>query len=117
MNIDAVEPTVHARTPPPSGAVRGAGRPDAAAVRARAAHEAVADEQVRRAIADANRRLAQKASELTFEFDEDTARVIVRLIDKRTGDVLRQIPSDEVLAIARALQDETSAGALLRADA
>jgi flagellar protein FlaG len=73
-------------------------------------------EHTRQAIADANRQLAQKASELTFEFDENSSRVIVKLVDKQTGQVLRQIPSREALEIARALQDESS-GALLRTDA
>jgi flagellar protein FlaG len=73
-------------------------------------------ERARQAVADANRQLAQKASELTFEFDENSSRVIVKLVDKQTGQVLRQIPSKEALEIARALQDESS-GALLRTDA
>jgi flagellar protein FlaG len=73
-------------------------------------------EHTRQAVADANRQLAQKASELTFEFDENSSRVIVKLVDKQTGQVLRQIPSKEALEIARALQDESS-GALLRTDA
>jgi len=73
-------------------------------------------QDAREAIAEANRQLAQKSSELTFEFDETAARVIAKLVDKQTGQVLRQIPSKEALQIARALQDE-SAGALLRTDA
>lgn len=75
------------------------------------------DEAVRQALGEAGRRLAQIASELTFDFDESAGRIIVRLVDKRTGEVLRQIPSDEALAIARALQDAVAAGALLRTDA
>ncbi|HUL68047.1 MAG TPA: flagellar protein FlaG [Burkholderiaceae bacterium] len=83
---------------------------------ASAASHAKQAEDARQAVADANRQLAQKASELTFEFDENSSRVIVRLVDKQTGQVLRQIPSKEALEIARALQDESS-GALLRTDA
>jgi flagellar protein FlaG len=83
---------------------------------AQAAPGAAGDRDAHRAIAEANRQLAQKASELTFEFDDSAARVVVRLIDKQTGQVLRQIPSKEALQIARALQDE-STGALLRTDA
>src|SRR5262245_13114832 len=67
-----------------------------------------AEQAVRYAIAEANRQLARKASELTFEFDETTARVIAKLVDKQTGQVLRQIPSKEALQIARALQDESA---------
>jgi flagellar protein FlaG len=74
-------------------------------------------ETVRRAVAESNRRLEQKASELTFEFDDAAGRVVVRLIDRNTREVLRQIPSEQVLAIARALQQQGGSGALLRTDA
>lgn len=124
MNIDQVDRAVPARTAPAAGPARAVTRPaaalDAQAAReaaARAAADRAASEQMRRAMAEANRQLAQKGRELTFEFDEDADRVIVKLVDTRTREVLRQIPSEEALAIARALQDDTGAGALLRADA
>jgi flagellar protein FlaG len=69
------------------------------------------------AAAEANRRLAEKGSELTIEFDDVLERMVFRLVDSQTGEVVRQIPSEEVLAIARALADDTSAGVLLRTDA
>jgi flagellar protein FlaG len=74
-------------------------------------------QRVREALAEANRRLEQIARELTFEFDEAAGRIVIRLVDRTTREVLRQIPSEEALAIARALHGETAAGALLRADA
>jgi flagellar protein FlaG len=98
------------RTPSPAPV-----RP-AANAQASAASHAKQAEDARQAVADANRQLAQKASELTFEFDENSSRVIVKLVDKQTGQVLRQIPSKEALQIASALQDDSS-GALLRTDA
>jgi flagellar protein FlaG len=69
------------------------------------------------AAAEANRRLAEKGSELTIEFDDALDRMVFRLVDSQTGEVVRQIPSEEVLAIARALADDSSAGVLLRTDA
>lgn len=39
-----------------------------------------------------------------FELN-DTSRVITRIVDRETGDVLRQIPSEEVLAIAERLEE------------
>jgi flagellar protein FlaG len=65
----------------------------------------------------ANEALVQKGSELTFEFADDVDRVIVRLVDTRTREVIRQFPSEEMLQIARALKQEPAAGALLRTDA
>jgi flagellar protein FlaG len=77
-----------------------------------------ADERMmRRAIDEANRVLTEKGRELTFEFSNDVGRVIVRLIDRRTGEVLRQIPSPEMVEIARLLDAERASGALLRANA
>lgn len=74
-------------------------------------------ETVRRAIELSNRTLPTNASELTFEFDEAAGRVVVRLVDRSTREVLRQIPTEQVLAIARALQERLLRGAIVRADA
>lgn len=38
---------------------------------------------------------------MRFEIDEDTQRVVVSIIDTKSGDVLRQIPSEEVLHVAK----------------
>lgn len=42
--------------------------------------------------------------QLQFDVDDDSGRTVVRVLDKDTGDVIRQIPSDEVLALARHLK-------------
>lgn len=40
------------------------------------------------------------------EFElSDASRVITRIVDRESGDVLRQIPSEEVLAIAERLEE------------
>lgn len=38
---------------------------------------------------------------MRFEIDEDTQQLVVSVIDTKSGDVLRQIPSEEVLHIAK----------------
>lgn len=38
---------------------------------------------------------------MRFEIDEDTQQVVVSIVDTKSGDVLRQIPSEEVLHIAK----------------
>jgi len=40
---------------------------------------------------------------LEFRVDEDSGRTIVTVKDKTTGDVIRQIPSEEVLRLAQNL--------------
>jgi flagellar protein FlaG len=69
------------------------------------------------AAAAANRELAKKGSELTIEFEDALNRMVFRLVDRQTREVVRQIPSEEVLAIARALAENDTSGVLVRADA
>jgi flagellar protein FlaG len=40
---------------------------------------------------------------IEFRIDESTGRTVVQVLDPATEEVLRQIPSEEMLAIARAL--------------
>ncbi|PZX33782.1 MULTISPECIES: flagellar protein FlaG [Cupriavidus] len=40
---------------------------------------------------------------LRFEIDEATHRVITKVIDKESGELIRQMPTEEVLRIARAI--------------
>jgi len=52
---------------------------------------------------------------LDYHVDPDLGRVIVELIDRRDGTVLRQIPSEEALRLARLMAD--GRGVLLQASA
>jgi flagellar protein FlaG len=88
------------------------GRSQAAEVAPQASAQAAAQ-----AAAQASRRLAENGSKLTIEFDDVVERMVFRLVDSQTGEVVRQIPSREMLAIARALAEDSSAGVLLRTDA
>lgn len=53
--------------------------------------------------------------DLQFTVDEATDRTIIRVIDSETKEVIRQIPSEDVLALARSL--ERTQGLLLKAQA
>jgi flagellar protein FlaG len=66
---------------------------------------------------EANQKLAEKGSELAFEFDDALGRMIFKLIDTRTREVVRQIPSEAMLAVAHALAVQTATGAILSTDA
>lgn len=46
---------------------------------------------------------AESGAELDFRIDRDLHRVIVTVTDRRDGTVLRQMPSEEALRIARHL--------------
>lgn len=43
------------------------------------------------------------ASDIQFSVDKDTDALVVKVIDRDSKEVLRQIPSEEVLQIAKAL--------------
>ena len=60
-------------------------------------------EQLRNAVDSINKALKQANRNLEFSVDKDTNRQVVKLVDSETGDVIRQFPSDEMLAISRAI--------------
>ena len=70
-------------------------------------------EHLRGAAEELNKALRQSTRNLEFRLDEGTNRVVVKLTDTETGEVIRQIPSDEMLAISRAI-GEFQQGLLLR---
>ena len=58
--------------------------------------------------------------ELNFSVDEESGQVIVRVIDEATGDVIRQIPNEEVLRLSRSLgevKEPQTRGLLFSGDA
>jgi flagellar protein FlaG len=43
-------------------------------------------------------------NELTFAVDRASKRTVIRLVDKNTGEVVRQIPSETILHLAEDLK-------------
>lgn len=73
-------------------------------------------EQVQNAVQEIRKSVeSSSSSNLQFSVDDDTGRTVVRVIDKTTGDVIRQIPSEEVIALSKAMDQMT--GLLLRQQA
>jgi flagellar protein FlaG len=68
--------------------------------------------EVAQAVKNLNKSMQAQAQDLEFSIDEDTSRTVVKLIDKSSGEVLRQIPSQEALEIAKAL--DQSIGLLIK---
>ncbi len=64
---------------------------------------AVSPEALRAAAESLNRYLRHAEVNLSFHVDDTTGRTVVRVVDNATGAVIRQVPSAETLAIARAL--------------
>ena len=65
---------------------------------------AVSDpEQLRQAVRDIQRVVESMASELNFSIDQESGKTVVRVVDSATQKLIRQIPSEDVLAMSRAL--------------
>lgn len=60
-------------------------------------------EQLQEAIKSINRTLKGVNQDLEFSIDSDTRRTILKVVDQQTGEVIRQLPSEEALEIAKAL--------------
>ena len=71
-------------------------------------------ESLQQALAEFEQRPAVQSRSLSFVVNEDTGRTIVSVFDRETDELIRQIPSEEIIRIAKALQDlrEQSGSAL-----
>lgn len=49
--------------------------------------------------------LQQSRSDLSFQVDESTGRTYFKVVDSKTQEVIRQVPSEEILAMARKLRE------------
>lgn len=69
-------------------------------------------QQLQQALQTINRKLASSTT-LEFSLDKGTNQTVVKVMDKQSGEVIRQIPSDAALAIAESIGDFQK-GLLLR---
>lgn len=60
-------------------------------------------QEVKESVEKINKTVQAMAHNLQFTVDEATQMNVVKVVDVETKDVIRQIPSEEVLAIAKAL--------------
>ncbi|MGK6310974.1 flagellar protein FlaG [Variovorax sp. DT-64] len=67
------------------------------------AMDAATPVQVEQAVRELNASLQTRSVGLQFEVDEDTDKVIVKVVDRDSGELIRQIPSEEAVRIARML--------------
>ncbi len=76
-----------------------------AAEQAQTVSASEAAESVRQAVQQANDALRRSAVGVEFSLDQSSGRVIVRVVDSETKETLRQIPSEQMLAISRAIDN------------
>lgn len=60
-------------------------------------------EQVNKAVDSINKTIQATAQNVEFSVDSDSSQLIVKVIDQQTKQVLRQIPTVEILEIAKSL--------------
>ena len=60
-------------------------------------------EQVKQAVQEINKSTQYGARGLEFSVDDASDRTIIKIVDKQTQDVIRQIPTEEALAISHSL--------------
>jgi len=74
-------------------------------------------EQVRQAAHSIADSLKLSARNLEFTVDDDTGSIVIKVVDPETKEVIRQIPPEELLKLARAMNTNTSTGKLIEATA
>lgn len=103
-------------TPAPSAPASAAPVADAKAV-AKATEQAVAQREptlaeVKQAARQLETFMESMNRYLEFRVDQDSGRTVVTVKDKTTGDVVRQIPTEEVLRLAQNLGGKGRTGLL-----
>ncbi len=61
--------------------------------------------KVKQAVNQINQYVQTLSRDLHFTVDEDSGRTVVKVLDTETKEIIRQIPSEELLQIARHLTD------------
>jgi len=83
---------------------RAAGAPAATgAGETPAAVEEATPAQIETAVREVNASLVSRSISLQFEIDQETDKVIVKVVDQTNGVVIRQIPTEEVVRIAKVM--------------
>ena len=70
----------------------------AATSKTAAQHEA----QVKEAVQQLNDFMKHFSTTLNFTIDSDTKQIVVKVLNQQTGELIRQIPSEEALKLAKA---------------
>lgn len=61
------------------------------------------DQEMEAAVDNLNKVIANSLQSIQFSMDKEAGRVVVKVLDSETKQVLRQIPNPEVLAISKNL--------------
>jgi flagellar protein FlaG len=102
----SVLPPVAQNSPTASvGNVKQDPQREAEAKAARKSEPAESPEALEGMVSDLNQLVQELHRELRFSVDEDSGDTVVKVIDKETDEVLRQIPSQEVMNLRKRLEE------------
>ena len=65
--------------------------------------QSASTDQVKSAVKSINQAIQVSAPDIQFSVDSDTDKLVVKIVDQQTKQVLRQIPTEEVIEIAKSL--------------
>jgi flagellar protein FlaG len=68
-------------------------------------NEVTLRESLQSAVAQINEHMQNVERSLQFTIDEDSGKDVVTVLDKKTEEIIRQFPSEEVLVIARQIAE------------
>jgi len=105
-NISPSVPTRPAPTVNTSGAgsVVGSGTPDSTAA-ATGNKKPVSQQELTAAVGQIASYVQNVQRNLNFSVDEASGETVIKVIDSESSEVIRQIPSEEMLALARRLRE------------
>ncbi|MBI1175063.1 MAG: flagellar protein [Sideroxydans sp.] len=69
--------------------------------------------QVQQAVDTINNKLLQANKNLQFSIDQDSHKTVVKIVESKTGEVLKQLPSKEAIAISQSI-DSMPKGLLVK---
>ena len=94
------------QTAPPAGANPASAAAPAQSAARKAAPPPTGADEVRKAAQQVNAALkATSSSDLQFSVEGENKDVVVRVVDSQTKELIRQIPSEEMVAISKAMDN------------
>lgn len=66
----------------------------------------MSSEELQQVVTQLNQHVQQIQRDLQFSVDDSSGRTVIRVVNSETEEVVRQIPSEEVLRISRNLQEQ-----------
>ena len=98
----AVVPVV---APPAAEQTTKRGSVDADAARPKPAGRGLLLKEINTTVDELNKAMETVGTKLSFSVDKETRQTVIKVMDSRTGEVIRQIPSEEMLRISQRITE------------